>query len=111
MRDHPLTTDRLTLHPLSAADADAFVAYRRVPEVARWQSWTVDYDADAAARLIATQPVGALPAPGHWLQLGVHERSTGDLLGDGAVHALSDQPDSYEIGVTLAPASQGRGVG
>jgi RimJ/RimL family protein N-acetyltransferase len=33
------------------------------------------------------------------------------LLGDVAVHTLEEQPATYELGVTLAPASQGRGVG
>ena len=28
-------------------------------------------------------------------------------MGDVAVHALVDQPDTYELGVTMAPASQG----
>jgi RimJ/RimL family protein N-acetyltransferase len=32
------------------------------------------------------------------------------LLGDVAVHTLDDQPDTYELGVTLAAASQARGI-
>lgn len=32
------------------------------------------------------------------------------LLGDVAVGADSVQPDTYELGVTLAPAHQGRGI-
>ena len=32
-------------------------------------------------------------------------------MGDVAVHRLADQPDTFEIGVTLAPAEHGRGFG
>ncbi len=52
----PILTERLELTPLTQADRDAFVAYRRIPAVARWQSWNPDYaDADAVD-LISAQP-------------------------------------------------------
>jgi RimJ/RimL family protein N-acetyltransferase len=111
-RPTELRTPRLAIAPLGTADAEAFVAYRRDPAVARWQSWDADaYDHADAADLIAGQPAGPLPAPGAWLQLAIHEGDAGGpLLGDVAVHTLADQPRSYELGVTLAPAAQGRGV-
>ena len=34
-----LTTSRLTIEPLAAADIPEFVAYRQRPDVARYQSW------------------------------------------------------------------------
>ncbi len=98
------------LAPLGSDDRDAFIAYRQHPDVARWQSWTPDYSAADADRLIAGQPPGIEQGSGEWLQIGVRDRETGALLGDVAVHALADQPDTYEVGVTLAPAAQGRGV-
>jgi RimJ/RimL family protein N-acetyltransferase len=102
----PLVTARLRITPLDAADIAAFVAYRRDPDVARWQSYN---EADARD-LVATQPAGPLPAPGEWLQLALRDGVTGALRGDVAVHTLPDQPHSYELGVTLARASQGRGL-
>lgn len=105
-----LTSARLTLSPLGVPDVTAFVRYRQDPQVARYQSWGVDYSPRDARDLVAQQPPGELPAAGEWLQLGVHDRATGELLGDVALHTLPDQPDSYEIGVTLAPSSQGRGI-
>ncbi|MFZ6993160.1 GNAT family N-acetyltransferase [Curtobacterium sp. RRHDQ66] len=107
----PLLTARFALSPLGSADRVAFTTYRRDPDVARFQSWTPDWsDADTDA-LIADQPVGLQSQSGAWLQLAVHERATGVLVGDVAVHALADQPDTYELGVTLARASQGAGAG
>jgi RimJ/RimL family protein N-acetyltransferase len=102
----PIVTERLELVPLSAVDRDAFVAYRRVPDVARWQSWTPDYSEADADQLIAAQPGSIESQSGRWLQIAV--RCEGDLVGDVAVHALVDQPDTYELGVTMAPAAQGR---
>jgi RimJ/RimL family protein N-acetyltransferase len=105
-----LTTDRVTITPLREDDIDEFVAYRRDPEVARYQSWGVDYSRTDAMNLIADQRDGQLPTPGGWLQLAVRETTTGDLLGDLALHRLEEQPDTFEVGVTLARSAQGRGV-
>jgi RimJ/RimL family protein N-acetyltransferase len=106
-----LTTSRFTLAPLGPADRDAFVAYRQDPVVARWQGWAPDFGPADADRLIADQPATVLPAPGRWLQLAVRDRATAALAGDVAVHTVADQPDTYELGVTVAPAHQRRGVG
>lgn len=106
----PKRTDRLVLEPLSSTDRDTFVAYRRMPEVAQWQSWTTDYSTADADDLIADQPSQIQLGSGDWIQIAIRDAATADLLGDVAVHSLSDQPDTYELGVTLMPASQGRGV-
>ena len=105
-----LTTPRLAIEPLSARDIDVFTAYRRDPDVARYQSWDTDYSRADAERLVADQRDRTFPLPGEWLQLALRETASGLLLGDLALHQLDDQPDTYEIGVTLARSSQGRGV-
>ncbi len=99
-----LTTERLVIEPLALADADAFVEYRRRPEVARYQSWTVDYARADALALIASQPAG-VPLPGGWVQLAL--RDDGRLVGDLALHTLETQPRSYEVGVTLGVPGRG----
>lgn len=96
------------LEPLAVGDIDAFVSYRREPVVARWQSWTTDYSIDDARTLLAAQSGWDFPPAGQWLQLAVRDLDRA-LLGDLALHTRADQPDSYEIGFTLAPAHQGRG--
>lgn len=105
-----LSTARLTIEPLSKRDVDAFTEYRRDPDVARYQSWDTDYSVSDAKHLVAAQGDGELPPTGRWLQLAVRETASGRLLGDLALHRLDDQPDTFEIGVTLAPSSQGRGT-
>jgi RimJ/RimL family protein N-acetyltransferase len=109
MLTFPIVTERLELTPLTQVHRDAFVAYRRIPEVARWQSWSADYTEGDADDLIAAQPGSIESRSGRWLQVAVLREGT--LVGDVAVHALAEQPDSYELGVTIAPASQGLGYG
>lgn len=104
-----LVTDRLSIELLELVDLDAFVAYRQDPDVARWQSWSPDYSTDEARRLIETQPTTTFPTAGDWVQLAIHDRVDGSLRGDVAVHLLPEQPDTFEIGATLAPASQRQG--
>jgi RimJ/RimL family protein N-acetyltransferase len=102
------STDRLVIEPLGPADAGPFAAYRSIPEIARYQGWEAPYAVVDAERLIAQQPP-ALPEVDDWLQLAVRDRASGVLLGDVAVHRVA-QPGTWELGVTLAPAAQGRGI-
>lgn len=111
MLEFPLLTDRFVLTPLGAADRAAFTAYRRDPAVARFQSWSPAWSGADTDALLAGQPVGLRSQSGDWLQIAVREHDTSALVGDVAVHALADQPDTYELGVTVAPAWQRRGVG
>ena len=75
-----IETARLVLRPLAPADLDAFVAYRRDPDVARYHSWDTSFSrADAEAVL----------EPGDWSQVAIADRASGVLLGDCAVHALA----------------------
>ena len=105
-----LRSARLVIRPIGAADIPAFVSYRREPAVARYQSWGVDYSEADAAALVAGQAATDWPGPGEWVQLGLHLAETPDVLvGDVAVGADAEQPDTFELGVTLAPAHHGRG--
>lgn len=107
-----LRTERLVISPLGESDLDAFVAYRRHPDVARYQSWSPEYSLTDARALLAAQPRTTLPAPGEWLQLALRRAEQpleGRLVGYIAIGHDASQPDTYELGVTLAPAHHGRG--
>ncbi len=104
-----LSTPRLQIEPLAERDIAAFAAYRGDPDVARYQSWDADYSEADAAGLVAGQTAAELPAAGDWLQLALHATCDGRLVGDVAVHLRADQPDTFEVGVTLAPAEHGCG--
>ena len=103
-----LRSPRLTLRPVARADAAAICGYRSDPEVARYQSWESFGPADAAALVDAqagTQP----GTPGTWFQLALVESATGNVVGDCGLHCRRDDPRQAEVGITVAPARQGRG--
>jgi RimJ/RimL family protein N-acetyltransferase len=102
-----LTTERLTIRPLARHDVTEFSRYRNLPDVARYQDWTLPYTRDLAHGLVDDAEELGVPAPGQWLQLAV----TGPedrLLGDVAVW-LDEAGLLAMIGYTLAPENQGHG--
>jgi RimJ/RimL family protein N-acetyltransferase len=109
--DEPLEliSPRLRLRRLGADDAAAICAYRSLPEVARFQSWE-SFGSEDAARLIAAQEGAPPNTPGTWLQLALTTLESGEIVGDCGIHFLADDDRQVELGVTLAPAHQGRGL-
>lgn len=104
------TTERLVLRRFGPEDLSALVAYRRQPEVARYQSWSPSWSmTDAEALLRADQTV-AVGTRGRWTQIALQQREAGTICGDVALHFLADQPDTVELGVTLDPRAQGQGL-
>lgn len=101
-----LQTPRLTLRPLIPADAEAFFAYRSLPEIALFQGWEPQNLQEATDFLVKN----ALAVPYEsdtWMQLGVFLAS-GELIGDVGVHFYCDG-QQVEFGYTLSPAFQGFG--
>ncbi|MBA3428969.1 MAG: GNAT family N-acetyltransferase [Actinobacteria bacterium] len=105
-----IVTERLSLRPFRVDDLEAFVAYRSDPEVARYQSWDRTYSMADAESFLSSQRAVEFGQPGEWLQLAIVERDTGTVCGDCAVLVVTDQPATAEVGVTLAPAKQGKGL-
>lgn len=105
---YPLITQRLRIQPLSLNDLDSFVEYRQDPDVARFQSWDTSYSSSQALELIQSQQGVELPDEGEWLQLAIHDFSTGSHVGDLALHRIQDEEDAFEIGFTIAKQHQGR---
>jgi RimJ/RimL family protein N-acetyltransferase len=104
-----LRSPRLCLRRLRPEDAAALVGYRSLPEVARFQGWE-SFGPDDAARLIAGQ-AGVVPdTPGTWLQLVLVLPESGEVVGDCGIHFRRDEPRQVELGITLAPTHQGRGL-
>lgn len=111
MSDHSaafLSTPRLLMRRLQPDDGPALCAYRALPEVARYQGWET-WGPEEAAQLIENQCSAEPGVPGTWLQLALIERAGGQLIGDCGLHCLRDDPQQMELGITLAPAWQGRG--
>lgn len=107
---YPLLTPRLSIEPLTLRDVAEFVRYRQDPETARFQSWDTSYSSQQGVDLVQSQEGVVIPAPGNWLQLAIHDRETGELLGDLALHTIDTAEPSFEIGFTLATKHQGNGI-
>jgi RimJ/RimL family protein N-acetyltransferase len=105
-----IQTPRLRLAPFRRDDLPTFVAYRREPDVARYQGWDETYSITDAERMFDSQEGLALGQPGDFVQLAIVDRASGAMHGDCAVRVLVDQPVTAELGVTLAGASQGKGI-
>lgn len=103
-----IVTERLVLRLLRLEDVPDFAAYRRDPDVARYQSWDTSYTTVDGERLVAAQQGVELGEPGRWVQVAAVDRVSGTLYGDCAVRV--DEPRTAEVGITFAPARQGRGL-
>jgi omega-amidase len=105
----PRASSRVVLRRLAPADLRAFQAYRHDANVGRYQGWTAQHDDDAAA-FIAEMDAARLFTPGAWVQLGIADGTTHNLIGDIGI-SLHTGGEKAEIGFTLDPAAQGRGLG
>ena len=76
-----LRSGRLLIRPLEHADAATVAAYRSVPVVARFQSWTTPYAAADALEL-----VGGDPSAAGWFQLAIVLSTDNTLISDLGVN-------------------------
>ena len=107
-----LVTPRLVVRRFTLADAEAFAAYRSVPEVARYQSWDAPFALERAREFIGWMLDHHPDEPGAWFQLAIAAADRpAALLGDLAFHAHADEPSVADIGFTLSPDAQGHGYG
>jgi RimJ/RimL family protein N-acetyltransferase len=101
-----IVTARLRLDALRDEDAEALLAYRGDPAVARFQGWKPTSIADAR-QFIETQH-GLVPdTPDTWWQRAIRLRDSGELIGDLGLHFMGDE--AVEVGISLAPAQQRKG--
>jgi RimJ/RimL family protein N-acetyltransferase len=105
----PLITERLIIEPLTLADLHTFVSYRRDPAIARFQGWETTYSDVDARELIESQAGRSLPEKGQWLQLAIHHQTTGEHVGDLALHSMFGDAAVFELGFTIATLHQGQG--
>jgi RimJ/RimL family protein N-acetyltransferase len=82
--------------------------YRRLPEVARYQSWE-DFGMADAGRLIADQQAAEFGNVDSWLQLMIVLTREDTIIGDCGIHFLSNPTNQVELGITLDPRYQHRG--
>ena len=107
--EYPLLSNRLSISPLGFEDLDVFVSYRQDPGIAKYQSWDPTYSRAQAMELLESQVGVLIPERDDWLQLGIHELISGELVGDLALHALGQDHSAFELGFTIASKHQRKG--
>ncbi|MEV8375108.1 GNAT family N-acetyltransferase [Kribbella sp. NPDC056861] len=100
-----ITTARLEIRRFRPEDAEAFSAYRSVPEVAQYQSWEAPFSLDQARTTVAEFASGD-PLQAGWFQYAID--LDGRLIGDIGLNTF-DNLMQADLGYTLAPAYQGKG--
>lgn len=103
-----LTTPRLLLRPLTAADAQALFATFADPETARYWS-TPPWTSIEEARKLIDMDMHALPA-GEYLRLGLERRDSGDLIGMCSLFQWVRQCRRAELGYGMHRAHWGNGL-
>lgn len=110
----PFCVGDIRLRTLREDDLSVFLGYRSDPSVARYQGWWPMDEVKARAflreRSANIHPDSAGSAAGHWLQLAIADVATDALLGDLGVWLSHDRTEA-ELGITITPAVQGRGLG
>jgi RimJ/RimL family protein N-acetyltransferase len=103
-----IESERLILRRFEDSDLTPFVAYRKDPEVARYQSWD-PCDEQEAKAIIREMGAARVGVPGEWFGFAIESKETGTLIGDCALRIDEHEPYRAEVGFTLAREHQGRG--
>ena len=105
----PLETPRLTLRRFKDEDLEPFLAYRNHSDVARYQSW-LQWTPEQAIDFLREQRNVNPETLGRWFQYALELKSTGELIGDCGTCLKAETPRTSEVGFSLAPEHQGKGL-
>jgi RimJ/RimL family protein N-acetyltransferase len=105
----PIVTERLRLRPYEPGDFGGLHAMQSSEDVVRWLYNDVRTEAETHDLLERKTGATAFEAEGDWLSAAVTLREGGGLIGDIALHWVSEPHRCGEIGFMFDPAHQGRG--
>jgi RimJ/RimL family protein N-acetyltransferase len=107
--DWPLVTERLVLRPFEERDYDALYAIHSDAEVSRYL-YNEPRDREQVRELLERKMAGAeWREEDDWLSAAVELRESGAVVGDLALHWVSNEHRTGEIGFSFDPARHGRG--
>jgi RimJ/RimL family protein N-acetyltransferase len=104
-----ITAGRLHLRPWQPADADAVLAACQDPELQRWTSVPVPYEAGHAEEYVTRiSPQGW--HTGTAAQFAVLDATTAALLGSTSLMSIDREAATAEVGFWCVEQARGRGV-
>jgi RimJ/RimL family protein N-acetyltransferase len=106
---YPISTTRLMLRPLEAADAAALHGYRSLPHVCRYLPFEPMTAMEISKRLAGPWARRSMDDEGQSITLGVVLRETSMLVGDVILFWHSREHRGGEIGYVFSPAAAGHG--
>ncbi len=109
MKNILIKTNRLHIRRLTLNDLGSFHAYRCKPEVTLYQGFDV-MDQSACEVFIEEQKDKPFGKPGEWVQFGLATKKKDQLIGDCAVRLRAPDPRIAEIGMTISPDFQQKGL-
>src|SRR2546421_12612453 len=95
-----LTSERLIIRNLQKNDLEHFYAYRKEPEVARYQGFNA-YNLQEAKDFIESQIANQFGHSGNWQQFGIVLKKEQILIGDCALRLFDTVHKSAEMGCTI----------
>jgi RimJ/RimL family protein N-acetyltransferase len=107
--EYPITTDRLLLRPIVAADTAAMFGYKSREDVCRYLPHDVLSLEQVIERIETGYARTTMDDEGQALSLAVEERGSGALAGDVVLFWRSREHRGGEIGYVLDPRYTGRG--
>ena len=104
-----LNAERLILRNFKDSDLESFLSYRNDPEVAKYQGWNIPYTRELGMKLVQEMQHMHAPKQGHWLQLAIELKESGEMIGDLGCLINKEDARQATIGFTLAQSHWRRG--
>jgi [ribosomal protein S5]-alanine N-acetyltransferase len=102
------TTPRLKIRNLAESDLEAFHQYRSNPDVTRYQGFDT-FSLKQAKEFIDNNKKKINIQPGEWIQFGIENTNSCQLIGDCAIYLHLSDPRIAETGITISHLHQRMG--
>nr|WP_315174053.1 GNAT family protein [uncultured Flavobacterium sp.] len=103
-----ILTTRLNIRNLILSDLTDFHTYRSNPEVTKYQSFDV-MSIEQAEAFIKNNATKHFGIAGEWVQFGINNIASGQLIGDCAIKFHEHETRIAEIGITISHIEQKKG--
>ncbi|MEM8909932.1 MAG: GNAT family N-acetyltransferase, partial [Bacteroidota bacterium] len=104
-----ISGQRLLLRNIQMEDLPHFLAYRQLPEVCRYQGFN-PFTQQQAMDFIQVHRKAQLGQVGEWMQIGIELKAKAQLIGDCGLRFQKAAPKIIDLGYTIHPTFQQRGL-